>query len=103
MSAPYPRDFREGAVRVSGKREARQNLATIAKHFRISEPCLTNRMRQADVEVGARPGSAREESSELRDARMRSRLLDQEDEVPSSGGGHAAVKASARGTKKHRF
>ncbi|WP_425481720.1 transposase, partial [Kocuria coralli] len=43
--------------------------------------CLTNWMRQADVEDGARPGKTRDESSELRDARKRIRLLEQENEV----------------------
>ena len=38
-------------------------------------------MRQADVEVGARPGKTREESSELRDLRRRNRLLEQKNEV----------------------
>ena len=45
------------------------------------ESCLTNWMRQADVEDGARPGTTREESSELRDLRRRNRLLEQENEV----------------------
>ena len=53
----------------------------IAKDFGISESCLTNWMRQADVEDGARPGKTREESSELRDLRRRKRLLEQENEV----------------------
>jgi transposase-like protein len=53
----------------------------IAKDFGISESCLTNWMRQTDVEDGARPGKTREESSELRDLRRRNRLLEQENEV----------------------
>ena len=53
----------------------------IAKDFGISESCLTNWMREVDVEDGARPGKTREESSELRDLRRRNRLLEQENEV----------------------
>ena len=53
----------------------------IAKDFGISESCLTNWMREADVEDGARPGKTREESYELRDLRRRNRLLEQENEV----------------------
>jgi len=38
-------------------------------------------IRQADVDDGKRPGKTREESAELRDARKRIRLLEQENEV----------------------
>ncbi|WP_260853672.1 IS3 family transposase [Kocuria palustris] len=81
MPAPYPQEFRDDVVRVARNREPGQKLAAIAKDFGISESCLTNWMRQADVEDGARPGKTREESSELRDLRRRNRLLEQENEV----------------------
>lgn len=79
--APYPQEFRDDVVRVARNREPGQKLSVIAKDFGISESCLTNWMRQADVEDGARPGKTREESSELRDLRRRNRLLEQENEV----------------------
>ena len=53
----------------------------IAKDFGISESCLTNWMRQADVEDGNRPGKTREDFTELRELRRRNRLLEQENEV----------------------
>ncbi|GLI29972.1 transposase-like protein IS3/IS911 [Brachybacterium conglomeratum] len=81
MPAPYPQEFRDDVVRVARNREPSQKLSQIAKDFGISESCLTNWMRQADVEDGARPGTTREESSELRDLRRRNRLLEQENEV----------------------
>ena len=81
MPAPYPKEFRDDVVRVAQNREPGTHLKDIAKDFGISESCLTNWMRQADVEDGARPGKTREESSELRDARKRIRLLEQENEV----------------------
>ncbi|WP_425323825.1 IS3 family transposase [Kocuria salsicia] len=81
MPAPYPQEFRDDVVRVARNREPGQKLAVIAKDFGISESCLTNWMRQADVEDGARPGKTREESTELRDLRRRNRLLEQENEV----------------------
>ncbi|MFL0457483.1 IS3 family transposase [Brachybacterium paraconglomeratum] len=81
MPAPYPQEFRDDVVRVARNREPGQKLSQIAKDFGISESCLTNWMRQADVEDGARPGTTREESSELRDLRRRNRLLEQENEV----------------------
>ncbi|WP_270452023.1 IS3 family transposase [Kocuria marina] len=81
MPAPYPQEFRDDVVRVARNRESGQKLSVIAKDFGISESCLTNWMRQADVEDGARPGKTREESTELRDLRRRNRLLEQENEV----------------------
>jgi transposase len=81
MPAPYPQEFRDDVVRVARNREPGQKLVVIAKDFGISESCLTNWMRQADVEDGARPGKTREESTELRDLRRRNRLLEQENEV----------------------
>ena len=38
-------------------------------------------MRQADVDDGAKPGTSRAESVELRELRRRNRLLEQENEV----------------------
>ncbi|WP_431924445.1 hypothetical protein [Micromonospora wenchangensis] len=37
--------------------------------------------RQADIDVGAAPGTASTESAELREARKRIRLLDKKNEV----------------------
>lgn len=81
MPAPYPQEFREDVVRVARNREPAQKLSVIAKDFGISESCLTNWMRQADVEDGNRPGKTREDSTELRELRRRNRLLEQENEV----------------------
>jgi transposase len=49
--------------------------------FGIAESCLRNWMRQADVEDGVTPGTAGVENAELREARKRIRLLEQENEV----------------------
>jgi transposase len=38
-------------------------------------------MRQADVDAGVKPGASSSENAELRDARRRIRLLEQENEV----------------------
>ena len=56
-------------------------IAEIAKDFGISESCLRNWLAAADVEDGRRPGVASAESAELREARRRIRLLEQENEV----------------------
>lgn len=81
MPAPYPRKFRDDVVRVARNREPGQKLSQLAKDFGISESCLTNWIRQADVEDGNLPGTTREDSAELRELRRRNRLLEQENEV----------------------
>jgi transposase-like protein len=79
MPKPYPEEFRRDVVAVARKREA--PLEQIAKDFGISETCLKNWLRKADIEDGSRPGLTRDESDELREARKRIRLLEQEAEV----------------------
>lgn len=81
MPKPYPKEFRDDVVRVARQREEGVTIKQVAKDFGISESCLTNWMTQADQEGGLRPAGQREESSELRDARRRIRLLEQENEV----------------------
>jgi len=76
---PYPREFRDDVVAVARKGDA--PLKQIAKDFGISEGCLHNWMKAADVEDGVRPGVAREESEQLRELKKRNRLLEQENEV----------------------
>ncbi|GAB2986625.1 transposase [Frigoribacterium salinisoli] len=79
MAKPYPREFRDDFVAVARKGQA--PLSQIAKDFGISEGSLTNWMKQADIEDGRRPGLTDADRAELRDARKRIRLLEQENEV----------------------
>ena len=81
MPKPYPKEFRDDVVRVARNREPGVHLKQIAADFGISESCLTNWMKTADVEDGVKPGTAAAENAELRDARKRIRLLEQENEV----------------------
>jgi transposase len=78
---PYPTEFRDDVVNVARNREPGQNLKQIAADFGISESCLTNWMKAADVEDGVRPGTTAAENADLREARKRIRLLEQENEV----------------------
>jgi transposase-like protein len=78
---PFPKEFREDVVRVARNREPGQSLKQIAADFGIAESCLRNWMRQADVEDGLKPGTTGAENAELREARKRIRLLEQENEV----------------------
>jgi transposase len=79
MPAPHPKEFRDDVVAVARKGEA--PIAKLAADFGISESCLRNWMRQADVEDGVRPGTTAAENVELKEARRKIRLLEQENEV----------------------
>ena len=79
MPRPHPREFREDVIAVARRGEA--PIGQIAKDFGISESCLRNWLRVADVHDGARPGVTASESAELRELRRRNRLLEQENEV----------------------
>ena len=81
MPKPYPREFREDVVRVARNREPGHLLKDIAADFGVSESCLANWMKTADVEDGLKPGTTAAENTELREARKRIRLLEQENEV----------------------
>lgn len=81
MPKPYPKEFRDDVVRVARNREPGVHLKQIAADFGISESCLTNWMKTADVEDGKKPGTTSTENAELREARKRIRLLEQENEV----------------------
>jgi len=81
MPKPYPREFRDDVVRVARQREDGVPIRQVAADFGISETCLQNWLRAADVEDGARPGTTVSESAELRELRKRNRLLEQENEV----------------------
>ncbi|TQM57463.1 transposase-like protein [Humibacillus xanthopallidus] len=81
MPKPYPKEFRDDVVNVARGREPGQSLKQIAADFGIAESCLRNWMREADVEDGIKPGATAAESAELREAKKRIRLLEQENEV----------------------
>lgn len=79
MPKPYPQEFRDDVVAVARRGEA--PLQQIAKDFGISESCLANWLRAADVDDGKRAEVSREQSAELRQLRKRNKLLEQENEV----------------------
>ncbi len=56
-------------------------LKTIAADFGISESCLANWLKAADIEDGLKPGTTAADNAELREAKKRIRLLEQENEV----------------------
>ncbi len=81
MPKPYPKEFRDDVVNVARNREPGQHLKQIAADFGISESCLTNWMKAADVEEGVKPRTTATENADLREAGKRIRLLEQENEV----------------------
>ena len=81
MPKPFPREFRDDVVRIARSRGPGQTVKQIAADFGISESCLTNWLSAADREDGIKPGPSAAELAELREAKKRIRLLEQENEV----------------------
>ncbi len=81
MPRPYPREFRDDVVRVARNRDDGVTLEQIAADFGVHPMTLSKWLRQADVDDGARPGNSTGGATELRAARRRIRLLEQENEV----------------------
>lgn len=78
---PYPREFRDDVVRVARNRDDGVTIEQIATDFGVHPMTLHKWMRQADIDEGTKPGKSTGESAELRDARRRIKLLEQENEV----------------------
>lgn len=79
MPKPFPPEFRRDVVAVARRGEA--PVAQVARDFGISESCLHRWVKTAQIEDGARPGTTREESEQLRELKKRNRLLEQENEI----------------------
>ena len=79
MPKAFPPEFRRDVVAVARKGEA--PISRIAKDFGISESCLQRWLKIADVEDGIKPGITQADATELREAKKRIRLLEQEVEV----------------------
>ena len=81
MPKPYPSEFRDDVVRVARNREPGVAIEQIARDFGVHPMTLQKWLRRADIDEGVKPGQSRTESVELREARKRIRLLEQENEV----------------------
>ena len=79
MPRPYPKEFRDDVVAIARRRES--SFGQIARDFGISESCVQNWVKQAEIEDGGRPGQTRADSDENRELKKRVRLLEQENEV----------------------
>ena len=81
MPKPYPREFRNDVVKVARNRPDGTTLEQIAHDFGIHPMTLSKWLRQAAIDDGNTPGVTTTESAELRTAKKRIRLLEQENEV----------------------
>ncbi|MGL3151568.1 IS3 family transposase [Microbacterium sp. A82] len=81
MPKPYPREFRDDVVRVVRNREPGVTIEQVAKDFGVHTVTLHKWLQRAAVDDGVKPGVTRSETVELREARQRIRLLEQENEV----------------------
>ena len=79
MPKAYPVEFRNDVVAVARKSESPRSQ--IAKDFGISETCLQKWLKRADIEDGVKPGVTEKDNVDLREAKKRIRLLEQEAEV----------------------
>lgn len=79
MPKAFPLEFRRDVVAVA--RSSGAPIAQVSRDFGISESCLQRWLKLDDVEEGRRPGVTAAEATELREARKRIRLLEQENEV----------------------
>ncbi|MFB0633537.1 IS3 family transposase [Streptomyces sp. AB3(2024)] len=81
MPKPYPEEFRQDVVRVARNRGPGVTVEQVATDFGVHPMTLWKWMRRADIDDGSKPGTSSQESAELRDARRRIKLLEQENEV----------------------
>ena len=79
MPKAFPVEFRRDVVAVARRGEA--PISRIAKDFGISKSCLQRWLKIADVEDGVKPGVTQADAAELREAKKRIRLLEQENEI----------------------
>ncbi|MCK8476400.1 IS3 family transposase [Microbacterium aurugineum] len=79
MPKAFPKEFRNDVIAVARRGDA--PISRIAKDFGVSESCLQRWLKIADVEDGIKPGVTQADATELREARKRIRLLEQENEI----------------------
>nr|WP_158628168.1 transposase [Actinomadura harenae] len=79
MPSPHPPEFRRRAVELA--RSGDKSVSALAKSLGISQSCLSNWMRQADIEEGRVEGLTAAEKKELAVLRRRTRQLEQENDI----------------------
>jgi transposase-like protein len=79
MPRPHPPEFRQRAVELA--RLGDKPVAQIATDLGISDSCLRNWLRQADIDEGRRDGLTTMEREELVALRREARTLKVENEI----------------------
>lgn len=79
MPRPHPPEFRQRAVELARLRE--KPVAQIAGDLGISDSCLRNWIRQADVDDGRRAGTSSADQAELVELRRELRVAKMEIEI----------------------
>ena len=94
MPKAFPPEFRRDVVAVARKGDA--PISQIAKDFGVSESCLHRWLNLADIEDGVRPGVTTSESAELREAKKRVRVSEQENEILRRAAAYFAKEISPK-------
>uniref|UniRef100_UPI00131E88AD DDE-type integrase/transposase/recombinase n=1 Tax=Streptomyces sp. NRRL S-1824 TaxID=1463889 RepID=UPI00131E88AD len=81
MPKPYPEEFRQDVVQVARNRGPGVTIEQVAADFGVHAMTLWKWMRRADIDDGTKPGTSSQQNAELREARRRIKLLEQENEV----------------------
>ncbi len=79
MPRPHPPEFRQRAVELARLRE--KPVAQIAEDLGISDSCLRNWMKQADIDEGHCEGLSTSERDELVQLRRELRVTKMENEI----------------------
>ena len=79
MPRPHPPEFRQRAVELAQLRE--KPVSQIAADLGISDSCLRNWIKQADVEAGRRQGLSSGDRDELVELRRELRVTKLENEI----------------------
>lgn len=81
MAKAFPKEFRADVVRVAQQRDPGVTIAQIAADFGVSTSCLQRWLDEEAKKASPAGRAAAAESAELREAKRRIRLLEQENEV----------------------
>ncbi|TDC60735.1 hypothetical protein E1200_29985 [Actinomadura sp. GC306] len=76
---PHPPEFRRRAVELA--RTGDKSVSALAKSLGISQSCLSNWIRQADIEEGHVDGLSAGEKKELAELRRKARQLVRQSEI----------------------
>lgn len=79
MPRPHPPEFRQRAVELVRLRE--KPTSQIAADLGISDSCLRNWVRQADIDDGRRNGLSSDDRDELAELRRELRVTKMENEI----------------------